>query len=376
MAKKKITPVVGVVTAVPPVMKTVGRPSTLRDRIELFVKEVASIEVTDNTALKARVRKMWKDELALYKENTDATKKLYTSKYRKALLTELGEEHPSLSVVKLSAKIMTRIRTEYFARVATQHKQLVGIPQWVKLIETSTRLIKSDDPLMIGIGLFLLTGRRPYEVFCTGSFYPAKTPGFDSVHKWRIFFHGQIKTREALNTRHDSRYMIPVLAPARTILDAIQVLRSSQAGRNWMTMDGTTFNDKMGNLISKAMFRSFIEHWPQEEEGLTPYSMRSLYAEIAYKNFGPPTISKSAFFSRILGHRSQDIETSLSYFRFFLPEDGPNINEREIKRLQTGATKRAHSREELDAWRVWEEQSSQPASAILEAHERRRDNGK
>ena len=72
--------------------------------------------------------------------------------------------------------------------------------------------------------------------------------------------------------------------------------------------------------LAEAVTDAFGGLWPVEDR-LTPSSLRPLYAEIAYRHFGPGAVSKNSFFSAILGHTLKDLETSLSYMDYHLGDD-------------------------------------------------------
>jgi hypothetical protein len=59
------------------------------------------------------------------------------------------------------------------------------------------------------------------------------------------------------------------------------------------------------------------------------HDTRSLYAELSFLQFSPPGISKTAWFSDVLGHKAESLTSALSYQKFSLkrkiPETDPDI---------------------------------------------------
>lgn len=66
--------------------------------------------------------------------------------------------------------------------------------------------------------------------------------------------------------------------------------------------------------------------------GFVFHDTRSMYAELAFTQFAPSAMSKTAFFSSVLGHKEESLTTALSYQKFSLkrklPEVDPDISSR------------------------------------------------
>jgi telomere resolvase len=89
-------------------------------------------------------------------------------------------------------------------------------------IQTALKLLNSERYLDIGIGLMLLTGRRPAEIFFAGDF--SLPPKGSKSQVPTIIFNGQLKTRQSPNAKLE-RYPIPVLVEPKLILKHFRRLR-------------------------------------------------------------------------------------------------------------------------------------------------------
>lgn len=303
--------------------RPVGRPSVLRDAVASFVERLRGASTP------AQIGALWDEELAKHDGKADRTLKLYVAQYyRPAIRGAFGDDHPALSLVRTPDGLIDRVRTDDKARVAESHRRLVEVPNWREIVTRGARLLLSREPLSLAVGLLCVTGRRPYEIFCTGRFAPAPVPGGPTraASRWTVMFAGQAKTKGRPGTRQDA-YEIPVLAEARVVLAAFAALRASPEGQEWADLDNQGFSRLTTGVgtdlripLAEAVADAFGGLWPVEDR-LTPRSLRPLYAEIAYRHFSPATVSKNSFFSAALGHTMKDLETSLSYMDYHLSDD-------------------------------------------------------
>ena len=299
--------------------RPVGRPGVVREAAAAFTARLRQ------TSSPAEIEGLWAAELATYADKADRTiKRNIAEHYRPAVLRALGADHPALAIVKLPAEVADRIRADDIARVAASHRHQVAVPRWREIVGRATSLLASDAPLDLVAGLLLVTGRRPYEVCCTGRFAPAPLPGGapGARSRWTVLFSGQAKTKGRPGTRHDTAYEVPVLAEARHVIAALDALRASPEGRAWAGMTNEAFRATTLRLaLTEAVVRAYGELWP-ESDRLEPRALRPLYAEIAYKRFSPPSVTKNSFFAAVLGHTLNDLHTSLSYMDYHLPDGG------------------------------------------------------
>ena len=302
--------------------RPVGRPSVLRDAVASFVERLRGASTP------AQIGALWDEELAKHDGKADRTLKLYVAQYyRPAIRGAFGDDHPALSLVRVPDGLIDRVRTDDKARVAESHRHLVEVRDWREIVARGARLLLSRDPLSLAVGLLCVTGRRPYEIFCTGRFASAPVPGGPAraASRWTVMFAGQAKTKGRPGTRQDA-YEIPVLAEARVVLAAFAALRASPEGQEWADLDNQGFSRLTTGVgtdlripLAEAVTDAFGGLWPVEDR-LTPRSLRPLYAEIAHRHFGSAAVSKNSFFSAALGHTMRDLETSLSYMDYHLSD--------------------------------------------------------
>lgn len=336
----------------PAVRRAVGRPSVVRDAAAAFAARLAGLPPGADPA---EIERLWTEEMAGHADKAPRTLKRITSEhYRPAVLRALGAGHPALvpalAIVKPPAELSDAIRRDDIARVAASHRQQVAVPRWREIVARATGLLASGAALDLVAGLLLVTGRRPYEVCCTGRFAPAPLPGGAprARSRWSVLFDGQAKTKNRPGTRAGIAYEIPVLAEARAVIAALDALRASPEGRRWAGMTNEAFRATTLRLaLTEAVVRAYGELWPSRSdpspEGrqlgqncvlpirrasprgdrLEPRALRPLYAEIAHKRFGDAGVTKNSFFAAVLGHTMNDLHTSLSYMDYHLAdEDG------------------------------------------------------
>ncbi|WP_234053790.1 MULTISPECIES: protelomerase family protein [unclassified Xanthobacter] len=282
-------------------------------------------------------RRLWEVELAAHAEKALSTRISYVSKYRTEIKVALGEDSPFLNIVVAPVDWVRQMQANQVARVAAP-AALMTIPLWREIIQRARELLHSTDPLDVGIGLLTVTGRRPLEAFSQGSFerVPLTQSSGPAFARWAVLFRGQAMTRGQEGTRAGQAYMIPTLAPAKEIITALARLRSSDAAASDLVVKaGETQRLKWADMTSEDFRRAIIERgllrqripelfadlWPGTT-GLTAHNFRSLYAEVAYKNFAEGRFTKNSFFSAILGHTAKDLETSFAHMKFVTPDDG------------------------------------------------------
>lgn len=289
-----------------------GRKPTVLLRIADFIASMNGL------GSKEEMQTLWSAELASMKGRAQTTIISYITRYRNAIREAFGEDHPMLKIATGDAAMYDDARRVKMEKIARKHGALITFEKYRQVLKICADCLQSADPLMIGIGLIGMTGRRPYEIFTQAEFSTA--PYGRGVSKWSILFNGQAKTKQGEGTKFGVTYEIPVLARSATILDAYQRLRASGQGKLWHGMSIDDFSAETRLLLRDTVFNLFEDVWPKEELP-KPYGLRHLYAEVAYHNFAPPHVTKNSYFAAILGHNNNDLETSLSYMTYTLPED-------------------------------------------------------
>jgi hypothetical protein len=291
---------------------TVGRKPVFLLRVSNFIAGINS------AATKQEMEDLWQSEVLSMQDKSKATMISYITKYRNAIREAFGDDHPMLRIAAGTPELYEDARRSKMQKIAAKHGSLILFKNYDAVIKLCQKCLSSDDPLTIGIGLIGTTGRRPFEVFKQAEFWPA--PYSNGVAKWSLLFKGQAKTKQGDGTKFGVTYEIPVLQKAAVVLDAYARLRASSDGRLWadMTLDEFTADARIP--LRDRVIEMFSPLWP-EQEMAHPYGLRHLYAELSFRNFAPPSVTKNSYFAAILGHNNNDLETSLSYMTYAFPED-------------------------------------------------------
>lgn len=317
-----------------------------------------------------KCRALWEEEFNSLHNLSDKTKKLYLTRYYRPILKRrLGESHPIFQFISLPKEVGDKIKNAYRKQVAEQHQKLILIEKWQEIRQKSEDILLEiitsgnlSDAAMVRLGavLLLLTGRRPYEIFCSCDFSPIRVmqKNIWVTPKWNIFFEGQAKTRQKPGTKYEMRLEIPILTQSKNILKAITMLRDSPLGKRLLGISNPYFTKLLNSrgkeeavFLRYEVLKIYGSLW-SEEEILSPKNLRALYAEIAYKIFLVPMgirESKNSYFSRILGHSLGDLTTSHSYMRYNLGDGLQTEKERERtqKRLKEQLEKWENKRDPL-----------------------------
>lgn len=351
-----------------------GRPPVLQQQISGFVNAIKDARHTSRGNLKkyhARVRDLWESELnRLLGNYTTATVSKNTSAYRSALVAEgLTDDDELLSIVCLPEELYAGVRKNYGKKLVARQNDLLPAYNWEKIVETAVSLlpptpdctlqqlpifakryavhVNEQQATKIAFALQIITGRRPFEVFCLGKISPVfSDPPTGATGKvmdnWHVEFVGQAKTKERDGTKFGVAFTIPILTKAKTVLFAWSVLRQSTFGKAWTQInDSETFAKTVlmptnpSAIYSNIRKKILLPLWPQADKPgreTTQYAkelgairsgnIRSLYAEIADHFFRPKDKTKAAFFASILGHSDDDLETQSSYMKYYLPDVG------------------------------------------------------
>ncbi|MDX4076671.1 protelomerase family protein, partial [Brucella sp. NBRC 113783] len=212
-----------------------GRPGTRREAIETFtlhtkllndarelaVKEGKKTQRQADAIYKRSLSKLWASETEDWRGNIKPTTILSTTtQYRNALREANFGDDVTLSVIIAPEDVQKAVSTAYRDSVIEQHNELIAVPHWFEMVEAAKKAMpetdaswstlqqeaqkaadsaKRADLVRYGVALGLLTGRRPYEIFCQGSIAPLPLAlegvagrGYES---WRVMFTGQAKTR-------------------------------------------------------------------------------------------------------------------------------------------------------------------------------------
>lgn len=295
-------------------------------RIDLFVQRLSEIPVTDRD----RIWGLCMQEKRHLKETpwlpaggselrrgyAPTSLRSVLRDYRNAIRRALGKNNPALDFLKSSVAEVADYRKRYAMQLVQDHTNQRGIDAEA-LVDIAEGILRSADvrpAFQIAAALCLVTGRRPWELGCTGSFKrrSAKRLHLDPARGRTLLFDGQAKTKDATSAQ-TAPYDIPVLVDPAIVLSAFAAMRAKHPFAAIKT--GKQFNGYAGKEINEEARRLFKD---AERRSLTAKDCRAAYATIAYSWLAPETISENAYFAKILGHAYLDTKSSLSYIDFYL----------------------------------------------------------
>ncbi|MCV9909590.1 telomere resolvase [Brucella sp. HL-2] len=329
--------------------------------------------VDANRDFQSALARLWDHELVEIQQSLTLASQVNVASQYRAALRQVGlDDELVMDVVKAPESATEARRQDYLDKVVERNHTIVQFHKWHELLahvesvlpeptaswskikDEAVELAKTltkEQATQIGTALLLITGRRSFEIFCQGAFEPAPMElDYGTIdlgqhaalgkvyHNWQLIFFGQAKTRGRAGTKFDTGYVIPILAPAKTVYFAHFALKLCESGQEWSEMTAPEFrNDMLLNNPSCLLpfARSAIYHkfWPVapitatpaelEASNLVNHNIRSLYTEIADTHFRRKNMSKNAFICQILGHGETDLNTSHSYMRYNLPDMKP-----------------------------------------------------
>lgn len=322
----------------------------LSDHMETFPARVVELTVPRKAKdWKRKLARDWDELCSGFADKTPGTRKLYMSRFRKAAVDAVtdaekdGGRAQTLSsevrdVLKMDEAVLEAVAEEGRQRLREYTTSLARITDWEAILEEFQLLLHHPEPRFVAIGLMGVTGRRFAEILHSGDVcpvYQTLPAGGKVIRKFEVGFSGQLKTRGAPGTLHGQTYAIPVNADAKTVINALERLRSSDEGKAWAAMDSRSLNVSVNKILNRALQARYeiTQHWP-DEVPLSLKMLRPFYAEVAFHYHAPETMTKAAYFSQILGHSADDYHSALSYMRFVLGAKYEPEAVREIKRLQ------------------------------------------
>ena len=179
-------------------------------------------------------------------------------------------------------------------------REIVSVDQFLSIGEG---LLDAGSYLARILGLCAMTGRRTVEIACTARF---EKTGPDEV-----CFSGQAKTR---GRNPIGPYRIPTLVPADRVLECLGTIRADKPD---LVENPEIFHSRCAKDLH-VRARVFSEVF--NVGNAKPKDLRPAYAEIAWLLFDERRTGKQLYFSRILGHSSDDIATASSYDDFIIAD--------------------------------------------------------
>lgn len=231
-------------------------------------------------------------------------------------------------VIHITKKEHAGIKNGYAKTVYDRHKQQVGVSynDVMDFIETHK---DSTDWRMLTLVIGVSTGSRLIEILRVSDFQ--ENTGYFKLIK--VIGLAKDKGYESADVLRDDKGRRMLIKPtvgltAKEVIHIVSSLRHSLSiERNWnlgTLPDGTETkgvdktNSEITRSVSKGLQAKVRSYFDQS---LTFHKLRAMYAEMAYME-DPlnERMTKTSYFSTVLGHRPNSLQTALSYERFKLVE--------------------------------------------------------
>lgn len=228
--------------------------------------------------------------------------------YRDAIRKEFGDTSPLLEWMRYSEARTDEYKEHQATELEAKHRSQrpIDADEFVDsgLVMLGSALRMRWSTAAAIAALCALTGRRPYEVAVTGHFRP------DPDYNHQVLFSGQAKTRDA--ARSAMEFPIPVLGDRDLILEGIEKVQSTIGDRE---MENKVFSQRFAKEIGIQSKKVF-------EDGhgnpIKPSDLREAYAAVAHYEFAPKNISVIQYMNDVLGHKTDQLTTTLYYIGFYV----------------------------------------------------------
>jgi hypothetical protein len=161
-------------------------PLTVRERIPRFLAKLQAIPLTEKRRISGFVGQEKRELFELYKIRYVRSS---LTDYRNAVRAAFGADHPAVTYLHLNETDVADVNESDRAQVRYRQTALRPIDP-DRLIDIAVQLIASTSMYEIGMGIALLCGRRPFEIFNTGAI--ELDPDRPADH---LRFFGQAKTK-------------------------------------------------------------------------------------------------------------------------------------------------------------------------------------
>ena len=246
---------------------------------------------------------IYKDIIEISK-NMDINILLQTAtKYHLSIIDfkHLIKKYNAVRNLRLTKDETNTINVNYKAKIKKEQSNLKLIKNPQGIIDKAISLLSSKSYINRVLALATLTGRRVAEIGCTAEFIP--------FNKNTVIFKGQLKTKG----KYCSDYKIPLLTITEPIITCLKGLRLDMPQ---YINNPAIFHSNCSKELSLRVKKHFSEF---VEDDITAKDLRAIYATIAcskYKKDSRKTAQ--CYYSEILGHSEDDLNTCNSYFDFYL----------------------------------------------------------
>ena len=230
-----------------------------------------------------------------------------------------------------------------------ENRQKIDVNSYLK---TTIKLLQSENPHELTVGLLAASGRRPIEVLVRGSFEEeTKIPKYLKPGYF-LKFTGQAKKRD-YDIPEDERteYRIGVLVPASLFLEAIErfdKMPESVEIKDFLNNEeekGTSpeeinkkIEDKRGNSLRRVIEKEFnLLPLRDGHKKINAISLRAAYLRLITERDCPKNIDDLLWASRAVGHfidnkkpddsQLKHLVTTLGYSDYYVDEPVPFVGE-------------------------------------------------
>ena len=220
-----------------------------------------------------------------------------------------------------------------------------------KYLETTIKLLQSDDPHELAVGLVAASGRRPVEILARGSFTQATELPEYLKPGYFVNFRGQAKKRD-YDVPEDERveYRIGVLVPAEFFRSAFDRFRSLPETKELLDYlkteqskgtDPEAINDaidsRRGNSLRRVVKTEFASFLPARhgETELNNKALRAVYVRLITDRDCPKNVADLLWASRSVGHfideskpddsQLRHLVTTLGYSDYYADSEVPHL---------------------------------------------------
>ncbi len=273
-----------------------GNPETLDidDILKKFYDQYQPNEHGVRASLSSKIS-AFKGELLLktivenYESGKQYNEEMIKTKQKPILIGRIND-------LKMQKKDSGLLRTHQITQTNTRSTQEQFIDK--NIVDELLKLVKSDKPIEIVIGLCIATGRRITEITKTAKFYKIRN------NQHLIEFSGTLKTNN-----DQTKYTIPVLVPSQDAIDALKKIRMLF---NTKKMTNEECDQVYGAKARYCLKTSLKKNGFEIE--MTIHTLRSLYISYLYQFKNPNNITKSQLIEKHLCHDSRVCSDNYNYW--------------------------------------------------------------
>lgn len=270
---------------------------------------ISLLQHSDKAVALAAIPKIQQLLTTLYRN--PRTRTVYSKEIRD-VYKKFGDDayQEACKVIHISAQERKDIAAEYEKKVYNMHCNQIKISK-EKILELITENKASSDWRLLTILVGVATGARLIEILMVSKFSPLE----DSPYI--ITITGVAKTKDLREITKPTFGL-----SGEEIVNAVSRIRKTlSVERKWDLGVGTSGKVMTRQQVTHSVTKG-IQNRVKKIFGSTAtfHKLRSIYAEFSYLTYlascKNQPVSKTAYFSYVLGHRPESLHTALSYERY------------------------------------------------------------